>query len=342
MNSIQQVDIKNFALGFPFSNELSNKSVLITGGTGLIGSTIVKCLQGLNLNVHITIPVRNAEKAFHVFEESLSGLTVVPCDLEDYLFNIEDSFDFIFHCASPTSGKFMSSHPVETYELAINTTCNLLRYVKNHLECRLIYVSSLESYGEWNEDNLITEDDMGYVNPYSSRSSYPLGKRAAEFLCFSYASEYGVPVMIARLTQTLGPGVSAEDNRVFAQFVRSIVNNKDIILHTKGESAKPYCYTTDCVMALLYILFRGEKGQVYNVANQDSYISIMNLAKLLRDTFNPAVSIRIEPDPDMCYAPPTKLHLSSEKLMNLGWKPKYSLIEMFERFIHYYKYEINH
>jgi len=342
MNSIQKVDIRNFAHDFPFSKELANKNVLITGGTGLIGSTIVKCLQGLNLNTRITIPVRNSEKAFQLFGESLSGLTIIPCDLEDYLSDIGDSFNFIFHCASPTSGTFMTSHPVETFELAINTTRSLLRYVKDHLECRLLYVSSLEVYGEWKEDNLITEEHIGYVDPFSARSSYPLGKRAAEYLCLSYAKEYNVPVMIARLTQTLGPGVSAEDNRVFVQFVRSIVNNKDIILHTKGESAKPYCYTADCVMALFYILFCGGKGQVYNVANQDSYISIIDLAKLLRDSFNPAINIRIEPDPNMSYAPPTRLHLSSKKLMSLGWKPKYDLIEMFERFIQYYKYEINH
>ena len=174
---------------------------------------------------------------------------------------------------------------------------------------------------------------MGYIDATSPRSCYPLGKRAAEYLCTAYAAEYDVPVKIARLTQTFGAGVSTKDNRVFAQFARSIIEGRNIVMHTKGESAKPYCYTTDCVSAILYILLRGKNGEAYNVANQDTYISIKDMALYLKKNFNPHIDVIVEEHPEMGDAPITKLNLSAEKLMNLGWKPRYDLHQMFEHLI---------
>jgi nucleoside-diphosphate-sugar epimerase len=110
-----------------------------------------------------------------------------------------------------------------------------------------------------------------------------------------------------------------------------VTSGTDIILHTTGESAKPYCYTTDCASAILFILFKGANGEAYNVANQDTYISIRSMAEFLRDNFNPNIKVAVEEHPELGYAPVTKLHLSSEKLMGLGWKPQYCLKEMFRR-----------
>lgn len=81
----------------------------------------------------------------------------------------------------------------------------------------------------------------------------------AETMCISYGSEYGVPVKIVRLAQTFGAGVSKDDNRVFAQFSKAVLNGYDIILHTKGETKRNYCYTTDAVRAIFTVLTKGEK-----------------------------------------------------------------------------------
>lgn len=333
MNKIQYLDIREFSQTFPLGAELTGSSVMITGATGLIGSTLVRCLLGIGKNVNITIPVRNRVKAEAIYEEEATLLNILECDLMDYCTSLDGSYDYIIHCASPTSGSYMNEHPVETYELAVELTRALLQYACKHSVKGMVYVSSLEYYGQNFDDNVITEDFQGYVDATSARSSYPLGKRAAEYFCVSYAKEYGVNVKIARLTQTFGAGVSAEDNRVFAQFVRSIINGTDIVMHTKGESAKPYCYTTDCSAAILTILLKGARGEAYNVANQDTYINIREMAEFLRDNFAPEINVVIEDHPEMGYAPVTKLHLSSKKLMALGWKPQYDLKEMFYRLI---------
>ena len=328
-----ETDIREFAQTFLLSSDLAGARIMITGATGLIGSTLVRCLLALDNGVTITLPVRNRAKAAAMYDADTSRLNIVACNLLEYCITLDDDFDYIIHCASPTAGKYMNEQPVETYELAVETTRALLQYARKHTIKGMVYVSSLEYYGQNFDDLIITEDFQGYVDTTSARSSYPMGKRAAEYLCAAYALEYDIPAKVARLTQTFGAGIAADDNRVFAQFARSVINGEDIVLHTTGESAKPYCYTTDCISAILYILLKGEKGESYNVANQDTYISIKDMAEFLRDNFNPKIDIRVEIHSEMGYAPVTKLHLSSEKLMALGWKPRYDLKEMYSNLI---------
>lgn len=331
----QDVDIKDFVSFFPLADDVKGKHFCVTGATGLIGSVLVKCLLALDSSIKITIPVRSKEKAVAVFGDCYDRLIVEPIvSLEEWCFSLDKSFDFIVHCASPTNGKFMQENPVDTFALAYQSTYNLLQACLRLNIQGFIYLSSLEYYGQILDDSIpVTEDVQGFVDSVSSRSSYPFGKRAAEYLCYAFATQYGVNAKVARLTQTFGAGVAPNDNRVFAQFARSVINNQNIILHTTGSSAKPYCYTTDCISAILHILIKGTKGQAYNVANEDSYISIKELAKFLRDTFNPSISVNIDLHSDYGYAPETKLRLSTEKLKALGWKPQYGLKEMFERLI---------
>lgn len=340
MNEIQKKDIYDFARLFPLSNNLRNSKFLITGATGLIGSSLVHCLLALDKEIRIICPVRSLEKAQLIYEDNYKKIDFVECDLLQYLSNLKESdkFDYIIHCASPTAGKYMAEHPVETYLLAVDSTRFILEYARKSNIKGFVYISSLEYYGQILDDRIITEDMQGYVDSTDSRSSYPLGKRSAEYLCSAYAKEFGIPAKIARLTQTFGAGVSADDNRVFAQFARSVINGTDIVLHTTGESAKPYCYTTDCVSAILYILVKGQNGEAYNVANQNTYISIREMAEFLRDNFNPQIDVRVEMHPEMGYAPVTRLRLSSEKLMALGWKPKIGLLEMYSNLLNSFRF----
>lgn len=334
MNTIQKLDIEDFVKNFTLAKSLEGAKFLITGATGLIGSTLVRCLLALNKNIQITCPIRNLKKAKVTYGEDIDSICFIECELVSYLRGLteNDDFQYIVHCASPTEGKYMIEHPVDTYMLAIDSTRAILEYARKK-KTDIVYVSSLEFYGQNFNDKLITEDMQGYVNNTDPRSSYPLGKRAAEYLCAAYAKQFDVNAKVARLTQTFGAGVSVDDNRVFAQFARSIIAETNIVMHTKGESAKPYCYTTDCISAILYILLRGEKGEAYNVANQETYISIRDMANFLCTHFNPQLKVVVEEHPEMGYAPVTKLNLSTEKLRSLGWLPRYGLYEMFDRLI---------
>lgn len=338
MNTIQKIDVEDFVRNFALTNSFNDAKFLITGATGLIGSTLVRCLLALNRNIQITCPIRNSNKAKAIYEDVIDSIHFIECDLVSYLCGLteKDDFQYIVHCASPTEGRYMTEHPVETYMLAIDSTRAILEYARKK-RTDVVYISSLEFYGQNFDDELITEDMQGYVNNTDPRSSYPLGKRAAEYLCAAYAKQFDVNAKVARLTQTFGAGVSVDDNRVFAQFARCVIEGKNIVMHTKGDSAKPYCYTTDCVSAILYILLRGEKGEAYNVANQETYISIKDMANFLCVHFNPKLKVVMEEHPEMGYAPVTKLNLSTEKLKSLGWLPRYGLYDMFDRLIKSFK-----
>lgn len=338
MNKVLQADIDEFVLDFPLKDDLKDKTFLITGATGLIGSTICRCLIGLNeeynLGIKIVCPVRNIEKAQNLFGEQ-KCLNARAEDLKSFLDYNTDKIDFIIHCASPTGSKFMVSNPVETYTYMIESTLLLLRYAKEHPIESMVYVSSLEFYGQVLKDEIITEDKVGFIDSTSPRSSYPLGKHAAEFACVAFAKEYGIPVKMARLTQTFGAGIAKTENRVFAQFARAAINGDDIVLKSSGKSSKPYSYTTDTASGILTMLLKGKNGEAYNVSNDDTYISINDMAKLVKDHFNPTINIIHDIDPNSGYAPDTLLHLTSAKLQDLGWKPKYRLEDMFNRLINY-------
>ena len=241
MNKIQQEDVEYFARNFELREDILGSNFLITGATGLIGSTLVHSLLALKANIHITCPVRNLEKAKRLFEGELEQIDFIECDLLVFLKTLasNNKYQYIIHCASPTYGNYMVEHPVMTYELAYESTKSLLQYAAKTNVDGFVYISSIEYYGQNADDRMITEDFIGYVDPLRARSSYPLGKRAAEYLCVAYAKEFQVPAKIARLTQTFGAGVSKEDHRVFAQFAQSIIDNEDRVLHTTGESAKP-------------------------------------------------------------------------------------------------------
>lgn len=339
MNNILEQDITSFASNFSIADDLTGVNFLITGATGLIGSTLIHCLLALEKGVKVVAPVRNAAKCKGLFsEDELSSINIVECSLETVNYASMGSVDYIVHCAAPTSSKFFVEHAIETFEIIYNGTERLLKYAKENAVKGFVYLSSLEVYGTMTDDTIpVTESCQFYLDPLSVRSSYPMAKRATEHLCHLYAKQFGVPVKIARLTQTTGAGIAKDDNRVIAQFARLASQGQDIVLHTTGEAARPYCYTTDAIAGILYILVKGEAGEAYNVSNDETYISAREMAEYLRDNFNPNIAVRVDLNDNMGYAPATKLKLTSAKLVNLGWTPQYGLKEIFCKLIAYLK-----
>lgn len=339
MNKIVEEDVSVFAKDFALSGQLTKSTFLVTGATGLIGSSLIRCLLALDEQIKIYAPVRNLKKAEALFDEwQKEYIQFVECDLVEYDYGLLEKIDYIVHCAAPTSSKFFVEHPVETSEIIVDGTKKMLQLARQKQVKGMVYLSSLEVYGELHDDSCpIKEDFQGYLDPMSVRSSYPMAKRATENLCCLYSSEYEVPVKIARLTQTTGAGIAKDDSRIIAQFARLAAQGRDIVLHTTGESARPYCYVTDSVSALLYVLLKGTSGECYNVANESTYISARDMAEYIHEHINPNSQVRIELADNMGYAPPTKLRLDTKKLKDLGWQPRYGLKEIYERLIKYLK-----
>lgn len=315
---------------------------LITGATGFLGSLITRTLillnKKYNLNLKIIFYVRNKEKLESLFNKELKSVNyeIIMGNLNSKI-DYKNDVDYIFHCANTTNSLEMVQRPVETLSSIFEGTKYILELAKEKNIKSMIYLSSMEVYGQVMTDSLITEKELGFIDILSSRSSYSEGKRVAECLCKSYSLEYGIPVKIARLAQIFGPGISKDDNRVFAQFAKSFLKKEDIVLHTTGESRGNYCYTVDCIVALFLLLNKGINGEAYNIVNEETNISIKDMAYLVANEIFPyKVNVKIEiPKENKGYAPITKLRLSSKKLRELNWQPETNLKEMYFRLMKY-------
>jgi nucleoside-diphosphate-sugar epimerase len=194
----------------------------------------------------------------------------------------------------------------------------------------------MEVYGAPTDDRRVSESDFTGFDPMAPRSSYPESKRMAESMCAAFAAEHGVPVKVVRLTQTFGPGVAPGDERVFAQFSRSAVAGRDIVLHTDGTTRRSYLYTADAVTAILAVLLRGADGVAYNAANENTYCSVREMAELVARTCAPTpVGVRVEADDAgrRGYAPTLTMDLDTSRLQALGWRPTVDLAEMYRRML---------
>lgn len=320
--------------------KLRGQTVLVTGATGLIGSQIVSALLYADLKFQLQLTVlalvRNEEKARRVFVAQLAEsprLKFVVGNVEQ-LPSIKGKVNFIIHGASPTASAFFVQHPVDTIQAAVLGTRNLLELARENNAAGFIYLSSMEVYGAPKDDIPLKETAGTTIDTMSVRSCYPEAKRLCETMCASYYAQYQVPAVVVRLAQTFGPGVAADDGRVFAEFARCAKNGQDIVLHTTGESKRCYLYTADAVSAILAILLHGEPGKAYNAANPDTYCSICEMASLVADRVSKQdihVSIRLNEEKSIKYLPPHHLYLDSSRLQALGWSPTRDLQEMYLR-----------
>ncbi len=340
-DAILQEDIQQIAASELIDWEaLRGSRILVTGATGLIGSITAQALvyadktRGLDLKVAAL--VRDPEKGKAVLGACLrDGLELVVGDVLSPL-EIEGPVDYILHGAGITSSKDFVDHPVETIFTAVKGAEHVLDLARRKQIKSMVALSSMEIYGVVDPGHeQVSETDYGYIDPLQVRSSYSEGKRMAENICAAYAQEYQVPVKIARLAQTFGAGISQSENRVFAQFARSIMNGREIVLHTDGSKAHCYCYTADAVRGLLTILLRGKNGEAYNVSNEETFCTIREMAEMLIENYPESGSQLVFDIPDDAnaygYAPTSRMLIKSEKLRSLGWQAEVNLPEMFDR-----------
>ena len=319
--------------------KLSGTNILITGATGLIGSTLVEVLMSNPRRDYcVYASGRNEERARKRFESYLSmpSFSFLEYDVMQPL-KSDIQFDYIVHAASNASPNAFSKNPVEIIKANIIGVSNLIEYGLEHGMKRFLYVSSGEVYGE-GDGRVISEEYSGYVDCLNPRSCYPSSKRASETLCASYASEYGVDVVIARPCHIFGPYFTEKDNRVYAQFIRNILHGEDIVMKSSGEQMRSWCYVIDCVSALLYVLLKGISGEAYNIADSKSVLTIRQLAEMMARIGNCKVVIEKPSETEKrTFNPVTKSVYSVNKLEGLGWNVSGSMEDKMMKTIRYLK-----
>lgn len=323
------------------AEELKNSSIMITGASGMIGSILAINLMELDkeaeLGITLLLIVRNKDKVELSLAEYIESgkikLLIGDVTDRDFIDNIKESADYIVHAASITQSKAMIEKPVEVIMTNVCGTKNILEYAKKANAKSVVYLSSMEAYGFTENEILLDENNMQYLNPLALRSSYPESKRMAENLCVAYSSEYGVPVKIIRLAQTFGKGVKENDTRVFAEFARCAKNNNDIVLVTDGSSKRMYLDTSDAATAIITVMLKGDSGAAYNAANKETYCSIAEMAQMVAvEIADSRIQVRfcINEKNATHYSPVHKFFLNTSKIESLGWHAELKLKQIYD------------
>lgn len=333
--------------------KLENCSILITGASGMLASylvfTIGQYMQDhSDSGISLYLAVRNrtkAEKRFGALLE-VPNLFVVSWDGESDL-DADLKPDYIIHAASIADSSMYLTNPVETIVPNVIGTWKLLELARRHPVKGFLFFSSASAYGKVTGKEVIREEDSGYLQPQAVRSCYGESKRMGENLCASYASEYGVPAFAVRISHTYGPTMNLRgDSRVFAEFVRNIVDHEDIVMKSDGRAKRAFCYISDATEAFLRILLCGVPGQVYNMCNDEAFVSIAELAQKMTLLFpeRKLKVCRIERVAGDTYSENKNANsdvLATEKLRALGWKPTVTIEEGFRRTVMSFEKEMS-
>lgn len=325
--------------------DLEGKNILITGANGTLPAYMVETILYLNGNVFkekatvfaLVRDLKKAEKRFARYEKE-ENLKFVVQDVCEKI-ELNEKLDYIIHAASQASPKLYGRDPVGTILPNVLGTNNLLSLAQQKSVDCFLFFSAGAVYGQKNNENkLISENDFGSLNPFTVEACYSESKRMGESMCAAWHEQYKVPVKVVRPFHTYGPGVALNDGRVFADFVRNIVNNEDLVMNSDGSAERPFCYIADATVAFFTVLLKGEVGQAYNVAAKDE-ISIKELAIKLTKLF-PEKNLKViyQENTDKGYLKTGISQYSPDisKIAALGWTDKISIEVGFKKMINYY------
>lgn len=307
----------------------SKKTILITGGTGFIGSHLCEELlnQGNKIICLDNFFTGSKNNIKHLIENS--NFKLVKHDVEKpYFFKV----DQIYNLACPAAPIWYQKDPVKTVRTNVLGAINALELAKK-LGCQVLQTSTSEIYGN-PEIHPQTEDYWGNVNPIGKRACYDEGKRCAETLFFDYNREYGIDIKVVRIFNTYGPRLAVNDGRVISNFIIQALLGKNITIYGKGDQTRSFCYVDDMINGLITMMNNGEFTGPVNLGNPleftikelaDQIINLVDLkSKIVYEDLPINDPIRRKPD----------IRLAKKKL---NWHPKISLENGLKKTIEYFK-----
>ena len=308
---------------------LQNKTVLITGASGMLGSCLVDALsvwcRDQAAPCRIVAVSRNLDAAAKRFapvwkEDFFSFHAQDVCGEPD---GLPDAVDYIIHAASNADPVRMAKYPADTLLANVQGTKNLLNYGMVHGMKRFLFVSSGEAYGQPNANlDDFTEDYCGPLDLSSPRSCYPVGKRAAEVLCQSYISQYQADAVIVRPCHLFGPTMTRKDSRAVSEFLWSAVDGRDIVMKSAGLLERSHCYVLDAAAAILFVLKAGACGQAYNIADRHYQMRVRDFAERTAKAGGCEVLYEAPSELEQAgYSRVSRAVLDASRLEALGWRP---------------------
>ena len=307
-----------------YSDELRCKTVLVTGATGLIGKQFTDLLMHIG-DIKVVAVGRDNAKIKRVFANYIDNKNFFTGIINGEVKTVFDKkVDYIVHCASPTRPEDFKADPAKVFFDNIRGIENILNFAKEKKVKKMLYLSSVEVYGNPHENQKqFAEDDYGVINLADVRSAYPESKRVCELLLAIRRAAGEVDYVIARPAKTFGITPDESDKRAGTEFIRLASQSKDIVLMTKGGQKFSFCYNADVAAALLLLLIKGESGQAYNIASNNSDVSIFEFASVCAEVGNSNVIIKEQSNTG--HSTYSHTIVSIDKIKKLGFCPAYTL-----------------
>jgi nucleoside-diphosphate-sugar epimerase len=312
------------------SNALDGSTLLISGASGMVCSTIARLVITYNLSanagIHLILVGRDLRKLEQIYSSFrdvdyayFDAFAPDICDLSQRKIN------FIIHGAGNSDPQAIMSDPVSTLMGSVRGTDAMLNLAAK-TGARMVYVSSSEVYGSpVVSPETFDERNAATINTTVARSCYPVGKCAGETLCSSYRDQFGVDVTSVRPGHVYGIARS-QDSHVFAQIFRAAARGKDIVLKSSGQQERSWIHSLDCASAILSVATSGGGAPVYNISSNGSDATIRHFAELTAERARVNVLFSKPNDADSRVANPIQNStLDGSMLSALGWKPNYDL-----------------
>lgn len=285
---------------------LSGKTVVVAGAAGFLPSYLVDAIVHANDNLLAdpcqVICLDNLITGTRSRLAHLDGRPDVvfhDADISSVV-DLDGTVDFVVHAASIASPTWYRRFPLETIDVNVGGTRNLLEFAREHGTEGFLYLSSSEIYGDPPPEQVPTREDYwGHVSSTGPRAPYDESKRLAETLCTTYHRVYELPVVIARPFNVFGPRLRLDDGRVIPDFIGDALAERPIVVRSDGRVTRSFCYVTDFIAAALLLLVEGLPGEAYNVGN-DEEVTIHELAAMVAE-LGGGLEVRYEASNDPLY-----------------------------------------
>jgi len=307
----------------------TRQRILVTGGAGFIGSHLTRRLLEMG---HEVLVADNFYSSTRRNLEDLIGQPRFELMRHDVTFPLYVEVDQIYHLACPASPIFYQRDPVQTTKTCVHGSINMLGLAKR-LRARILLASTSEVYGDPLEHPQ-HESNWGNVNPIGIRSCYDEGKRCAETLFFDYYRQHALPIKVARIFNTYGPRMLANDGRVVSSFVVQALKGEPLTVFGDGKQTRSFCYVDDLVEGLIRLMNTppDEPGPV-NLGNPGEFTMLELAEKVLALTGSTSgIDHRPLPSDDPVRRRPD---ISTAQEL-LAWSPAVGLDEGLKRTVDYF------
>jgi nucleoside-diphosphate-sugar epimerase len=316
-------------------------NVLITGGAGFVGSHLAEALlqRGQHVTIIDDLSTGRMENFAHLRALPHFRFAIETIMNEAVMDRLVSECDMIYHLASAVGVELIVNRPVEVIERCILGSEVVLK-IANRYKKKVLITSTSEVYGKSSKVPFSEEDDRILGPTTKSRWSYSCSKAIDEFLALAYLKEKGLPVVLVRLFNTVGPRQSGQYGMVVPRFVQAALNNQPIRVYGDGAQSRCFGYVGDVVNAVIALMNHPDAvGQIFNIGS-DEEISIMDLAKKVKaiiDSQSEIVKIPYEEAYEQGFEDMARRVPDLSKIKKLiGYTPKVKLDEIITRVRDYF------